>query len=120
MSEDGVPWQRHVNDLLDAGRFDLAVQELLPLADCAEPAALGLLGMLYYLGTGVPHDGNKAARLLAEAAALGYGPAAHNLATLYSGGADGVPPNSRKAAAFYERARQLGCQPAPDGFYRRA
>jgi TPR repeat protein len=103
--------------LFELGRTQDALAILNFDADVGDPGALALLGYHYFVGESVEVDGPRAERLLALAAALGNGSAAHNLGTLYRIGAPGVPPNKVLATVFYQRARALGCTTAPDAFY---
>ena len=98
-------------DLADAiklvtnGDRALAFREVQLAAAEGNASAMGILGVLYYAGEGVPEDGELARILLAEAAALGDATAAHNLGTLYATGAPPVERNPKKARLFHGLGR---------------
>lgn len=55
----------------DRGDFEIALQELRPLAEHGNAYAQYILGIMYLFGDGVPQDEAEAARLLRLAAAQG-------------------------------------------------
>jgi TPR repeat protein len=50
----------------------------------------------------------EAEKLLIKAAKAGNGHAAHNLGTLYAGGAPGIEVNREKSLKYYEQALESG------------
>lgn len=50
----------------------------------------------------------EAEKLLLKAAKAGSGHAAHNLGTLYAGGAPGIEANKEKSLKYYEQALKSG------------
>ena len=97
--------------------YEKALKILFPLVDKEIPGALGLLGVMYQLGTAVPRDLNKAVELLIKAYELGDGTAAHNLGTIYAMGEDDIEQDYEKSKMFYRKAKEMGAQYAPDEFY---
>ncbi|NHZ36363.1 tetratricopeptide repeat protein [Massilia rubra] len=104
-------------DLVINRASDDALAVLAPLAAANNPAALGLLGALHYVGEGVAHSGTEAVSLLEKAKALGDACAAHNLASLYATGAAGVAKDIARARQLFAEARAMGGQYERDDFY---
>lgn len=94
-----------------------ALAVLAPLAAANSPAALGMLGVLHYVGEGVEHSGVGAIRLLEKAKALGDACAAHNLALLFASGAPCVEQDIARAHQLFDQARAMGGQYERDDFY---
>ena len=113
----------HESELIEASQaissesYERALAILEPLVAQAVPGALGLLGLMYQLGTGVELNGPKAVALLSRAAELGDGVSAHNLGTIYAMGLPGVPQNFELSRKFYRAAKAMGAQFAPNEFY---
>ena len=105
------------NDAICDKEFKKALSILEPLVKIEIPGALGLLGVMYQLGEGVPLDGKKAVELLSRAVELGDGTAAHNLGTIYGGGLPGIDQDIEKSQLYYRKAKEMGAQYAPDEFY---
>ena len=102
---------------IDVEDYAKAIAILEPLCEQHDADALGMLGVFYQLGLGVPVDGPKALELLSAAVEGGSGIAAHNLGTIYVTGLPGVAPDLKKSRLYYRTAKQLGAQIAPDSFY---
>ncbi|MDH5178046.1 MAG: hypothetical protein OEZ39_16200 [Gammaproteobacteria bacterium] len=105
------------NNALTKKEYEKALKLLEPLVKNEIPGALGLLGVMYQLGEGVPLNGEKAVELLTRAVELGDGTAAHNLGTIYSGGLPDIEKNYEKSKMYYRKAKEMGAQFAPDEFY---
>lgn len=103
--------------LVVSGECERAVPILEDLHRRGVADGTGMLGLLHCYGQGLPMNAPLGEQLLLRAALAGVGSAAHNLGSLYIGGAPGVPRNPEKAMQFYRLARSLGCQTAPDSFY---
>jgi TPR repeat protein len=96
---------------LDSGRHGQAIQLLTPLANNGNPLAQYRLGMIYYLGKGVPEDEAQAIRWWKKAAAQGYTEAMFALGSAYlfgSQAAKTVPDGDREAAIWYFQAASAG------------
>lgn len=96
---------------LDSGRHGQAIQMLTPLANNGNPLAQYRLGMIYYLGKGVPEDEVKAINWWKKAAAQGYTEAMFALGSAYlfgSQAAKTVPDGDREAAIWYFQAASAG------------
>ena len=104
-------------DLVSSKEYEKALSILLPLVEKEVPGAIGILGAMYQLGEGVPHDVPKAVELLTQAYKLGDGVSAHNLGTIYGMGQHGVERDYAKSKFYYCEAKKLGAQFAPDDFY---
>ena len=102
--------------LLEEGRGDAARELVAPLAEQGDAAALGLLGVMYFLGAGCLPDGALAVEYLTRAANGGDALAAHNLAGLYWGGMPGVAADPARARALYALSRELGSTLTPPDF----
>lgn len=105
------------SEAISSESHERALAILTPLAAQDVPGALGLLGVMYQLGSGVERDGPKAVALLTKAAELGDGTSAHNLGTIYAMGLPGVPQDFQLSRQFYRAAKAMGAQFAPDEFY---
>ncbi len=105
------------SEAISSENYERALVILGPLAEQAVPGALGLLGVMYQLASGVQPDGPKAVALLTKAAELGDGTSAHNLGTIYAMGLPGVPQDFQLSRQFYRTAKAMGAQFAPDKFY---
>jgi len=102
---------------LSKQEYEKALSILQPLADVDVPGALGMLGVMYQLGTGVSRNLTKAVEHLTKAYELGDGTAAHNLGTIYAMGEEEIEKDYEKSKMYYRKAKQLGAQFAPDEFY---
>ena len=69
------------------------------------------LGIVYYLGKGVPEDHREAAKWFRRAAEQGDARAQTNLGVMYSKG-EGVPEDHRESVKWYRKAAKQGFAPA--------
>jgi uncharacterized protein len=96
---------------IESGRQSQAVQILTPLATTGNPVAQYKLGMLYYLGQGVPEDEKQAIILWKKAAAQGSIDAMYQLGSAFLFGSQAakiVPDPDREAATWYFQAASAG------------
>ena len=105
------------NDALSKEEYEKALSILHPLVDKEVPGAIGMLGVMYQLGSGVPRNLTKAVELLTKAYELGDGTAAHNLGTIYAMGEEEIEKDHEKSKMYYRKAKEMGAQYAPDEFY---
>ena len=77
------------------GDFEVALQEIQPLADQGDPEAQYVLGQLYYQGLGVPQNINKAFRLFRASAEKGVLSAQAAVAMSYLNGIGTTPDFGR-------------------------
>ena len=105
------------SNALSEKEYEKSLFILNPLVEAEIPGALGLLGVMYQLGEGVPLNGRKSVELLTKAVELGDGVAAHNLGTIYGGGLPGVQRSHEKSKMYYRQAKEMGAQFAPNEFY---
>lgn len=75
----------------DAGDYQTALQEWLPLAEQGYVAAQNNLGLIYREGLGVPQDYAETAKWYRLAAEQGDVAAQNNLALMYSRGLVSLP-----------------------------
>jgi len=91
----------------DTGRYGQAAQLLTPLAAAGNTTAQYRLGMLYYMGHGVPEDEKQAIVLWKKAAAQGSTDAMYQLGSAFLFGSQAakiVPDPDREAATWYFQA----------------
>lgn len=96
---------------IESGHHAQAVQLLTPLAAAGNPLAQYRLGMLYYLGHGVPEDERQAVILWKKAATQGSTDAMYQLGSAFLFGiqaAKTVPDPDREAASWYFQAASAG------------
>ena len=91
----------------EAGDYQTAYDEWLPLANNGDSAAQRNIGHLLRRGLGIPQDLQNAALWYERAAQAGQIGAAVNLAFMYLDGA-GVPQDIRKAADWFRVAARRG------------
>jgi TPR repeat protein len=84
----------------DAGNYETALAEFLPLAEAGDAAAQFNLGVIYANGAGVTQDDAEAVRWFRLAAAQGVAHAQNNLRAMYQNGA-GVAQNNVMAYKRY-------------------
>jgi hypothetical protein len=87
----------------DAGDYDTAYREWMPLAEQGVPTAQYNLSLLYRYGKGVPADPKTAADWCLKAADAGFAPAQYEMAKIYETG-EGVRRNVVEAYKFYKLA----------------
>jgi TPR repeat protein len=89
----------------EAGDYETAYQEWLPLAEQGSPVAQYNLSLLYRYGKGRPVDSRIAADWCLKAADAGFLPAQYEMARIYEAG-EGVRRNPVEAHKFYSLAAQ--------------
>lgn len=97
--------------LFDGGRYGLAAQLMLPLAEAGDIEVQAALGAIYQNGCDTPRDLEKAVYWLEKAALGGSGLAAWNLSTLYMTCAPDWEINPEKSDMWRKRAEELGTSP---------
>ncbi len=102
--------------LLEEGNGEAARELVAALAEQGDASALGIIGVVHFLGVGCPPDGALAVEYLTRAADAGDALAAHNLASLYFGGMPGVAADPGRARALYALSRELGSTLTPPDF----
>jgi len=93
--------------LLDAGRYQAAIDALLPISEAGNAEAQALLGAIYFIGPGV-YAPKEALKWLKQAAEAGDGCAAHNLGTLFLTCEPEIPRNPEESQRWYQLAYDLG------------
>lgn len=94
-----------------AGKADVAVRLLTPLAERGDPVALLQLGMLHYNGQGVAENEKRAIELLGRSAKAGNVEAMYQLGNVYTFGnsiARLVDDPDVEAAKWYHQAAMAG------------
>lgn len=90
-----------------SGDYELALEELKPLAVHGDARAQLYLGSMYEMGKGVTQDYREAMRWYSRAAARGHPFAQTNIGHMYQLGL-GVPVNYEKAMDWYRLAADKG------------
>ncbi len=111
------PQLTEVSELLSSREYEKALAILLPMVEKEVPAAIGMYGLIFQLGSGVKRNLTKAVELLTKAYELGNGTAAHNLGTIFAMGEAEIEKDFNKSKMYYRKAKELGAQYAPDEFY---
>lgn len=96
---------------IEAGHMRQAAQLLSPLANAGNSTAQFRLGLLYYMGHGVPEDEKQAVFYWKKAASQGSVDAMFHLGSAYLFGnqaARTVPDPDREAATWYFQAASAG------------
>jgi TPR repeat protein len=91
----------------EAGEYQVAFDEWLPLARNNDPAAMRNLGHMYRRGLGVEQDYKQALNWYKRAATIGFDRAQANVAGMYLNG-EGVDQDYEQAAMWFARAAQQG------------
>ena len=92
----------------ERGDYDAARREFRALIERGDAAGEFGLGVIYYMGAGVPKDYKKAAMHWREAAERGFAKAQHWLGILYGFG-KGVSKNDREASFWWRKAAPTRC-----------
>ena len=95
----------------ESGRYAQAIKLLTPLASESNSQAQFRLGMIYYVGQGVPEDEKLAVFWLKKAAAQGNSEAMFELGNAFLFGHQAallVPEPDREAALWYFQAASAG------------
>lgn len=108
-----------VDRLIEDGDDKEALKVIEPLVQSRDIEAMGIAGSIMVVSCENEEGGRKAAELLAEAAELGEGVAAHNLGTVYFTGIPGVKTDKELSKKYYLRARDLGCVLCEPEFYKK-
>lgn len=90
-----------------AGDYAKAEKLYMPLAKRGDAKAQLSLGVIYYLGQGVPQNYQEAAKWLRLAAKQKHAPAQNLLGSIYDLGL-GVPQDYKEAANWYRLAAEQG------------
>jgi TPR repeat protein len=96
---------------IEEGRTKQAAQLLTPLANAGSATAQFRLGLLYYMGHGVPEDEKQAVFYWKKAAGQGSVDAMFHLGSAYLFGSQAartVPDPDREAATWYFQAASAG------------
>jgi len=89
------------------GAYDIALDELKPIAEQGNPAAQNYLGYMYAHGEGVRKDPKEAVKWYLKSALQGLSSAQTNLASMYQNGR-GVKKNLKEARKWYLKAAAQG------------
>lgn len=103
--------------LIESGNYSEAVSIMEPLCESGVVDAINMLGNIYQLTARNEAEGKKAVALLSQAAGMGSGLAAHNLATVFATGLPGVPVNLEESRLCLRQAKNLGVELLPKNFY---
>lgn len=88
-------------DLMDAGRFDEAMEELLPAAQSGNAEAEELIGVMYALGLGVEKDDVRAFEWYLRSAMKGHAGAQSGVGWYYEVGIGMPAPDLVRAYMWY-------------------
>lgn len=97
----------------NARNYALALQEITPLARAGNPDAEHLLGLMYYMGRGVPRDYRQAFAWHYKAAQQGKADAQYVVGAMYYTG-NAVPQDEKLAVQWFRKAAEQG---HPDAQY---
>lgn len=103
--------------LIVAGYDAKAISILEPLCTSGVVDAMQMLGSIYQTRPSGELEGRKAVTLISQAAALGSGLAAHNLATAFVTGLPGVLPDQAESQKYLRLAKSLGVELLPSKMY---
>ncbi len=88
-------------DLMDAGRFEEAMEELMPAAISGNAEAEELIGVMYALGLGVERDDQRAFEWYLRAAMKGHAGAQSGVGWYYEVGRGMPAPDLVRAYMWY-------------------
>jgi len=88
-------------DLMDAGRFEEAMEELLPAAHSGNAEAEELIGVMYALGLGVERDDERAFEWYLRSAMKGHAGAQSGVGWYYEVGRGMPAPDLVRAYMWY-------------------
>jgi uncharacterized protein len=91
----------------NASNYGLALKEITPLAKAGQADAQHLLGLMYYLGRGVPRDYKVAFFWHRKAALQGKADAQYVVGAMYYSG-NAVPQDSAQAVSWFRKAAEQG------------
>lgn len=91
----------------NARNYALALKEVTPLAKAGNPDAQHLLGLMYYMGRGVPRDYKQALAWHRKAALQGKADAQYVVGAMYYTG-NSVPQDQNTAVSWFRKAAEQG------------
>ena len=91
----------------ERGEFATALSELQPLAEAGHANAQTYIGVMYYVGQGVPRDHAEAVNWFRKAANQGDAVAQDNLGIMYGNG-EGVPQDYVRAHMWWDLSAAQG------------
>jgi TPR repeat protein len=91
----------------NARNYALALKEITPLAKAGNADAQHLLGLMYYMGRGVPRDYKQAFSWHYKAALQGKADAQYVIGAMYYTG-NSVPQDQKLAVTWFRKAAEQG------------
>lgn len=91
----------------NANNYALALKEITPLAKAGNADAQHLLGLMYYMGRGVPQDYKQAFTWHQKAAVQGKADAQYVIGAMYYKG-NAVPQDQKQAVYWFRKAAEQG------------
>lgn len=91
----------------NAKNYALALKEITPLAKAGNADAQHLLGLMYYMGRGVPRDYRQAFEWHHKAALQGKADAEYVVGAMYYEG-NAVPVDQKQAVYWFRKAAEQG------------
>lgn len=91
----------------NAGRYEQALRDIVPLARAGNADAQHLLGLMYYMGRGVKRDYKSALEWHRKAALQGKADAQYVVGAMYYTG-NTVPQDQQLAVQWFRRAAEQG------------
>jgi TPR repeat protein len=91
----------------NARNYAVALKEIAPLAKAGNADAEHLLGLMYYMGRGVPRDYKQAFMWHHKAAMQGKADAEYVVGAMYYTG-NSVPQDQKQAVAWFRKAAEQG------------
>jgi len=91
----------------NANNYALALKEITPLAKAGNADAQHLLGLMYYMGRGVPQDYKQAFAWHQKAAVQGKSDAQYVIGAMYYKG-NAVPQDQKQAVYWFRKAAEQG------------
>ncbi|MDB5935420.1 MAG: hypothetical protein JWQ01_2764 [Massilia sp.] len=91
----------------NAHHYELALKEVAPLAEAGHADAQHLLGLMYYMGRGVPRDYKQAMLWHRKAALQGKADAQYVVGAMYYTG-NAVPLDQKLAVSWFRKAAEQG------------
>lgn len=91
----------------NANNYALALKEITPLAKAGNADAQHLLGLMYYMGRGVPQDYKQAFAWHQKAAVQGKADAQYVIGAMYYKG-NAVPQDQKQAVYWFRKAAEQG------------
>lgn len=91
----------------NARNYPLALKEITPLAKAGHADAQHLLGLMYYMGRGVPCDYKQAMAWHRKAALQGKADAQYVVGAMYYTG-NSVPQDQKVAVSWFRKAAEQG------------